>query len=104
MVALDFPPISQLTEWRTLFGHGAFAVNKVVLLEWLAVLIVFGFFFVAGRRQRLVPRGVQNMAEAVVEFIQNGIIFDTIGPEGLGFTPLLLTLFAFIFVCNIFEV
>ena len=72
--ALEFPPVSHFTEWKTLFGHGLFAVNKVVLLEWLAAVIVFGFFWTAGRRSKLVPGGVQNVAEAVIEFVQNQII------------------------------
>jgi F-type H+-transporting ATPase subunit a len=103
ILALDFPPISHLIEWPTIFGSGAFAVNKVVLLMWLATILVLVFFF-AARRGALVPSGTQNMAEAVVDFIRNDIILQTIGSEGLYWTPFLLTLFTFIFVCNIFEV
>ena len=33
VLGLDFPPVSHLTDWPALFGHGVFAVNKVVLLE-----------------------------------------------------------------------
>jgi F-type H+-transporting ATPase subunit a len=103
MLALDFPPISHLVEWPTIFGSGVFAVNKVVLLMWLAVILVAGFYFTA-RKGQLVPTGTQNLAEAVVDFVRNDIILQTIGAEGLYWTPFLLTLFSFIFVCNIFEV
>jgi F-type H+-transporting ATPase subunit a len=101
---LEFPPVSHVIEWPDLFLSGPFAVNKVVLLMWLSVAIVFALFFVASRRQQLVPAGVQNLAESVVDFIREGIILQTIGPEGLGFTPFLLTMFSFIFVCNIWEI
>jgi F-type H+-transporting ATPase subunit a len=104
LLALEFPPVSHLIEWPDIFGSGAFAVNKVVLLTFLAVAIVFGFYLVAGRRASLVPTGVQNFAESVVEFVQEGIILQTMGPEGLKFTPFLLTMFSFIFVCNIFGI
>ena len=103
VLALDFPPISHLIRWPTIFGSGVWAVNKVVLLEWLAVILVLWFFF-AARKGALVPSGVQNLAEAVVDFIRNDIILQTVGSEGLYWTPFLLTLFAFIFVGNIFEV
>jgi F-type H+-transporting ATPase subunit a len=103
MLALDFPPISHLVEWPTIFGSGVLAVNKVVLLMWLAVILVAGFYLTA-RKGQLVPTGTQNLAEAVVDFIRNDIILQTIGSEGLYWTPFLLTLFSFIFVCNIFEV
>jgi F-type H+-transporting ATPase subunit a len=105
VLGLDVPPISHLIEWPNLFGtHGPFAINKVVLLMWLSVIIVLGLFWSAGRRGSLVPTGVQNVVESVVEFVQNGIILQTMGPEGLGWTPFLVTLFCFILVLNIFEV
>ncbi len=104
VLALEFPPISHLTEWPALFGHGVWAVNKVVILEWLAAAIVFTVFWTASRRGDLVPRGIQNVAESIVEFVQNQIILQTIGPEGMGWTPFLLTIFSFLLVCNIFEI
>jgi F-type H+-transporting ATPase subunit a len=104
LLGLDVPPISHLVRWENLFGtDGPFGINKVVLLTWLAVIIVLAFFFAARKRQ-LVQSGTQNLAEAVVEFIRNDIVLQTMGSEGLYWTPFLLTLFSFIFVCNIFEI
>jgi F-type H+-transporting ATPase subunit a len=104
ILGLDVPPISHLVRWGDLFGtSGPFGINKVVLLTWLAVIIVLAFFLSARKRQ-LVPAGSQNLAEAVVDFIRNDIILQTMGSEGLYWTPFLLTLFSFIFVCNIFEI
>ena len=102
--ALEFPPVSHVTEWPTIFGDGLFAVNKVVLLMWLSVALVFGFFFVAARRSQLVPTGVQNLAESVWDFIRDGVVLQTMGPQGLSFTPLLVMMFTFIFITNLWEV
>ncbi len=105
ILGIDFPPISHAVEWKTfLFGDGPFGVNKVVLLMWVSVVLVFGFFYIASKRQQLVPAGVQNVAEMAVDFIQNGIIAQTIGEEGMVWTPFLLTMFSFILVCNIWEI
>ena len=101
---LEFPPISHVVEWPTLFGSGAFAVNKVVILMWLSAVISFAVMYVGGRKQALVPTGAQNVAESAVGFIEDSIIMETMGPDGLKFTPFLLTLFTFIFVCNIWEI
>ena len=101
---LEFPPISHTVEWKDIFGSGPLAVNKVVLLTWISAVLVFLFYFVAARSSTLVPRGVRNVAEAVVDFIREGVVLQTIGPEGLGWTPFLLTLFSFIFICNIWEI
>ena len=103
-LGIEFPPISHAVQWETLFGGDTFGVNKVVLLMWVSVILVFGFFFIASRRHQLVPTGVQNVAESTVDFIREGIILQTIGEDGLYWTPFLLTTFSFVFVCNIWEV
>src|SRR3954466_5746945 len=71
---------------------------------WASALLVFVFSFVASRRQQLIPWWVMNVAEPAVDFIRNGRILQTMGEEGLFYTPFLLMLFSFIFVCNIWEV
>ena len=98
---LEFPPISHVVEWPTLFGSGPFAVNKVIILMWVSALLAFAVMYLGGRKQALVPTGVQNVAESAVDFVENGIVLETMGPDGLKFTPFLLTLFTFILTCNI---
>ena len=101
ILGLEFPPISHVVEWPTLFGGGAFGVNKVILFMWISVALVLALFFFAGRKRALVPTGVQNVAESTVEFVQDQIVLQTMGPDGLGYTPFLLTLFTFVLTCNI---
>jgi F-type H+-transporting ATPase subunit a len=103
ILGLEFPPVSHVVEWPTLFGGDVFGVNKVVLLMWISVAIVFGLFYVATREPKLVPTGVQNVAESTVEFVEDQVVMQTIGPDGLGYMPFLLTLFTFILVGNIWE-
>jgi F-type H+-transporting ATPase subunit a len=103
--AIEFPPISHVIEWpHILFEDTPFAVNKVVLLMWLSVLISFLFVYLAGRRFQLVPSGLQSMGESLFEFIQEGIILQTIGTDGLKYTAYLGTFFIFIFTCNLWEI
>ena len=99
--ALSFPPIGELVDWKHFLLPG---FNKPVLILLLACIITLALFVSAGRKAALVPSGVQNVTEAVVDFITDGIIMQTMGPEGMVFLPYLTTLFCFIFFCNIFEV
>src|SRR5579885_2718415 len=71
---------------------------------WISVFIVFGLFIAAWRSRKLGPSGVQNVAESAVDFVRNGIILETMGEDGLGWTPFLLTMFVWVFVCNIWEI
>jgi F-type H+-transporting ATPase subunit a len=60
--------------------------------------------FILGNKKQMVPTGAQNLAEMSVEFVEEQIVLPTIGTKGLKYTPLLLSLFFFIFFCNIFEI
>jgi len=107
--ALEFPPISHLVEWPELFLEGTpFAVNKIVLIYLLAVVLTLVLFLVGGRKGALVPTGrLQTIAESGVDFIREGIIMQTIGPDGLRkrwIMPLLTSMFFFIFFCNVTEI
>jgi F-type H+-transporting ATPase subunit a len=105
VLAIEFPPISHVIEWPDLFLSGTpFAVNKVVVLMWISAALAFLFVYLAGRNFKLIPTGLQNVGESLVDFIENGIILQTIGPDGLRYLPLLGTFFTFIFLCNIWEI
>jgi F-type H+-transporting ATPase subunit a len=107
ILGLEFPPVSHLVEWPQFWLEDTgFGINKVVILMWLSAIIAFLIFFLAGRQAQtsLVPTGVQNLAESTVDFIREQIIMQTIGPDGLHWTPFLLTMFVFIFIGNIWEV
>jgi F-type H+-transporting ATPase subunit a len=77
-----------------------FGLPHHVVFAWLvmAILIVVGL--VAARRPVLVPTGLQNAMEAVLEFVLN-LIDDVIGPEGRRYLPLIATLGLYIFLSNL---
>ena len=50
------------------------------------------------------PEGVQTIVESTVDFVEKQVILPTIGPDGMGYLPLLVSMFLFIFICNLFEV
>lgn len=101
LAALKFPPIDELVKWPA-FGPAGF--NKVALITMLATFFTLLLFFLAGSQKALVPTGVQNFIESAVEFVTDGIILQTMGPEGLPYLWYLTSLFFFIFFCNIFEI
>jgi F-type H+-transporting ATPase subunit a len=68
----------------------------------LAATIGTVVFLLAGRQSaKTAPRGIRNVAESTVEFIENGVVMQTMGRDGLGWTPFLLSLFTFIYLCNV---
>jgi F-type H+-transporting ATPase subunit a len=98
---LEFPPINELLRWKDIFP----TFNKVALIACLAALIGIMLFLLASRKDPMkAPKGSRNLAEVTVEFIEESIVMQTIGKSGLKWTPFLLSLFIFIFLCNIPEV
>ena len=98
MIALEFPPINAILRWKELFG----SFNKISLIAIAAMLIGMTIFLLASKQDhRTAPRGVRNLAESTVDFIENGVVMQTMGRDGLGWTPFLLSLFLFIYLCNV---
>ncbi len=94
----------QIFKTACLVGSGPNCFNRASGLMVLAALIVVALFLIAFSSPKLVPTGLQNAMEAVVEFIRNGIVMEVMGPEGLPWVPFLTSMFMFIFVCNVFEI
>ncbi len=101
---LEFPPIQNLVEWEPFAGDSWYGFNKIALTYLIAVLATVLFFWIAASGRQLVPKGAQNLAESSVKFIEDGIIMETIGPDGLRYLPYLASLFFFILISNLFEV
>jgi F-type H+-transporting ATPase subunit a len=89
MSVLDHPPILRLP-----------GIPDHVTYTWLAMIILAGLAFVASRNVQLVPRGLQNFFEVVLEQFQQ-MIDDVIGHEGRRFLPLIATLGLFILAGNL---
>lgn len=88
MKALE-PPIFNTFGWD---HHVAFA--------WVVMAVLIALALAVPRRPALVPTGLQNALEAVLEFVLS-LIDDVIGPEGRRFLPLVATLGLFIFASNL---
>jgi F-type H+-transporting ATPase subunit a len=101
-LAVDVPPISHVTIW----GSGPGGINKTGVIYIFAALATILLFALGTRKKdALVPSGIfQNAAESGVAFVENQVIMQTMGPDGLGYLPFLTTMFFFIFFSNITEI
>ena len=104
---VKFPGIEELVVWPAWFGEGTnFAFNKVAFISVIAMAVPVIWFLVAGAKAKksMVPAGGQNLAETTVEFVEKQIIMPTIGADGLRYLPLLISIFLFVFIGNIFGI
>ena len=97
LLALEFPPVSHVIEWPA----GPLGINKVAAIYVFGTLLTLTLFWLAARKRKLVPSGVQTIVESSVDFVRNGIIMQTMGSDGLAYLPILTTMFFFIFFSNL---
>ncbi len=89
---------------KCLVGTAPWCLTRVTFWMLMSVVLIVVVFMLAFRKAAVVPSGLQNAVESVVEFIRNGIVMEVMGPAGLPFLPFLTALFVFIWVNNIFGI
>jgi F-type H+-transporting ATPase subunit a len=72
--------------------------DYLVMVIVVAVLLTV-FLGLMSRKPALVPRTRQNIAEMIVQMFE-GLIVDTVGPEGRQYVPVIGTVGLFVFGCN----
>ena len=77
------------------------SITNAVVAIWIASFLVFLTLTLAGRAGRLVPRGLQNFMETLVQFTRQGLVVEILGEEGLPWFPFIATLFFFVLYNNL---
>ncbi|MEV5984836.1 F0F1 ATP synthase subunit A [Streptomyces sp. NPDC052051] len=91
--------------FKPLFTAGGFEFNKVMLLALITTALVVTFFALAFGKAKVVPGKLQLIAEAGYDFVRRGIVYETLGKrEGEKYVPLMVSLFFFVWIMNIWSV
>jgi F-type H+-transporting ATPase subunit a len=84
---------------QPLFSIGGLIVTNTLLTSWIAAIALIAFALLATRKMSLVPTGLQNFAEAIIELLLN-MGEQAAGPAARRFLPLVATLFLYIWFAN----
>jgi F-type H+-transporting ATPase subunit a len=74
-----------------------FTITNTLIASWITIILLVVFFYFCTRKMQLIPGGLQNFAEVVVETILNfisGVSGDRNAPK---FLPIVGTIFLYIF-------
>lgn len=84
-----------------LFEGTPFELDRLMLIRILMSLALLAFFAIAMRSPKLVPRGVQNVAEMALAFVKDQIADEVLGKEqGKRFLPVITTIFFTVLFLN----
>ncbi|ONM46961.1 F0F1 ATP synthase subunit A [Nocardia donostiensis] len=85
-----------------LFEGTPFELDRLVLIRIVMTAVLIGLMFLAFRSPRLVPRGLQNVAEIGLLFVKEQICDEVLGKEtGRRFFPLIATIFFTVLFLNV---
>jgi len=87
---------------EVIFHLGPFPVRNTLITSWLVILFLLGLAFFATRRPQLVPRGLQNLVEMIVEATLNLVTSVAGEHNGRRFFPAVATILFYIAVANWF--
>lgn len=88
--------------WLTGFANGWFTLDRLMFVRLLMAILVCAFFIIAMRSPKLIPSGIQNVAEYALDFVRINIAEEILGKkEGARFLPLLTTIFFLVFGMNL---
>ncbi|WP_405179852.1 F0F1 ATP synthase subunit A [Nocardia sp. NBC_01377] len=89
-----FPP-------AVLFEGTPFELDRLMLIRLLMTAVLVGFMLLAFRSPKLIPRGIQNVAETGLVFVKEQICDEILGKEtGRKFFPLIATIFFTVLFLN----
>ncbi|MCJ7492478.1 MAG: F0F1 ATP synthase subunit A [Dehalococcoidia bacterium] len=92
-------PIVELKA-ETLVNIGPFPLTNTILTSWIVIVLLALTFYLATRKMALVPRGIQNFVEMVVEAFYN-LVTQTVGEKhGRRFFPVVCTIFLYVVASN----
>lgn len=95
------PSLDEFFPGEILFAGTPFAMTRINIVQFVMIAAVALFFVVAFRKPQVVPRGVQNLGELAVDFVQTQVIDSVMGVKGRRYLPYLVTLFFFILALNL---
>ena len=96
-IKIDVPAISLAAEEVT--HVGPLKITNTLIASWVTMLVLLVVAYLGTRRMEMVPRGLQNAVEFVVETLYN-LVQGTVGAHAALVFPTIATLFLFIIVSN----
>ncbi|MGG7510526.1 F0F1 ATP synthase subunit A [Plantibacter sp. YIM 135249] len=96
------PSIDEFFPDIILFEGTPFAINRIIIIRFIAVLAILLFFWLSTRKMKLIPGRAQSLAEMALDFVRINIAEDLLGKkDGKRFLPILTTIFFMVIVMNL---
>lgn len=75
---------------------GPIYITNTLIAAWISILVLIIFFFFATRKMKLVPKGLQNFAETIIEVLLGFVEGVASKENGRRFFPIIATIFLYV--------
>ena len=89
---------------EVIFYIGPLPVTNALLGTWISIIALLLVFFFGTRRRDLIPSGMQNIVEWIIEYLLNLTEGVSGKVKARKFFPLVATFFIFILFCNLLDI
>ena len=89
---------------EVIFNIGPLPVTNTLLGTWISIIVLVLLFYFGTRKRDLIPSGIQNVVEWIVEYLLNLTESVSGKAKAKKFFPLVATFFIFILFCNLLDV
>ena len=89
---------------EVIFYIGPLPVTNALLGTWISIIALLLVFFFGTRRRDLIPSGMQNAVEWIIEYLLNLTEGVSGKVKARKFFPLVATFFIFILFCNLLDI
>lgn len=89
---------------EVIFYIGPLPVTNALLGTWISIIALLLVFFFGTRRRDLIPAGMQNAVEWIIEYLLNLTEGVAGKVKARKFFPLVATFFIFILFCNLLDI
>jgi F-type H+-transporting ATPase subunit a len=89
---------------EVIFNIFGFPITNTLIGTWISIIALLLVFFFGTRRRDLIPAGMQNAVEWIVEYLLNLTESVSGKVKAKRFFPLVATFFIFILFCNLLDV
>lgn len=96
------PSLTEFFPGPLLWGGTPFEIDRLMMVRLIMTAALLIFFVLAMGRAKIVPRGLQNLAEYLLDFVRVQLAEEILGKEqAKRFLPLLLTVFFMVLSQNL---
>jgi F-type H+-transporting ATPase subunit a len=98
----ELPGIDDFMPPEILFSGTPFAMNRIILVRFVAMVIILAVLGITAAHAKLIPSRWQGAVEWLLDFVRDSVVYEVMGElRGQRYVPMITTIFLTVMVFNL---